>query len=720
MCFLATTTSWCQQSFAAIQVADGAGLIPLTVEGSNEGVAMINSATTGTLTVGTVGGPQMDIFSNNDPFVAGLLAVSTDEAAKANILFNTSSTVFGDLGTIGSYFLNIDAGANDSTVNFLGSVFSDTLDVRTGTVNFNSGSTNVTATNFKGDGKISLAPTTIVIGALTTETANTGTLELGGGSVLLGAVGGANGLKAINVVGGSDLAGVSSTIDGAANTHSFSLGTNTLNITGALTLATDGVINTTLASPTVYGNIVPVGAANLGERLTVNALVPSSAYIPVGTEFDIIQAQSGTDGSVVTVTVQDPTNPLYTFSSDPSVAGLVKITTTGIPMTSILAPSENTSALPVTSLAVAVVPALLGTTLTPDLYPVLAAINALSDQVAVVNAAAQLAPSTPGLAAPLVTFQGSRQFQDLWSSRLNMCSEVSRYETETSPCQENDPRSGWWLKGSGSFGEQDAANALGGYDSRILGTMIGYDTPLAPDTRVGLGAGYARSSIEGKTFDTSIDTDSYRATAYIGHENGPWFANGSASIGWNEYSGRRHILFTGVDRTADAEYDGQDYTAFVSTGYHLPVQKFTITPLASLQYSHIDLDGYTETGAGDINLNVDSQDYNFLESGLGVKVEHGFNYSNKMTLVPDVHFKWLHEFNNPTLQNTASFVAGSPSFTTAELQTPDNTYNVGIGFTLLSCACTGTTWSLEGAYDHDWGNDGYSADRLTAKFAINF
>ena len=682
---------------------------------------MINSATTGRLLVGTVGGPQTDILSNNDPFVAGLLAVSTDASSTANILFNSSSTVFGDIGTSDLFFLNINAGGNGSTVNFLGSVFATTLDVGTGTVNFKSGSTNRTATNFKGDGKISLAPNTIVIGALTIETANTGTLELGGGSVLDGAVGGESGLKAVNVVGGSNLAGVSSTITGAVSTYSFSLGTNTLNIGGALTLATDGVINTTLASPTLYGNIVPVGAANLGERLTVNALVPSTAYIPVGTEFTIIQAQSGTDNSIVTVTVQDPTNPLYTFSGTPSTNGLVKITTTGIPMTAILPAPGNTSALPVTPLAVVVVPALLATTATSDLYPVLAAINAFSDPVAVVNAAAQLAPSTPGLAAPLVTFQGSRQFHDLWSSRLNMCSDVSRYDTATSPCQENDLRSGWWLKGSGYFGEQDADKALGGYDSRVLGSMIGYDTPLGLNTRAGLGAGYARSSIEGKTFDATIDSDSYRATAYLGHENGPWFINGSASIGWNEYSGRRHILFTGVDRTADAKYDGQDYTAFVNTGYHLPVQKFTITPLASLQYSHMDLDGYTETGAGDINLKVNSQDYNFLESGLGVKVEHGFSYSNKMTFVPDVHFKWLHELNNPTLQNTASFnVAGSPSFTTAELQTPDNTYNIGVGFTLLSCACTGTTWSLEGTYDHDWGNDGYAADRLTAKVAINF
>ena len=151
----------------------------------------------------------------------------------------------------------------------------------TGAVNFNSGSTNITATNFAADGTINLAPNTTVIGALTTTAgANTGTLSLANGSVLDGAVGGAVGLRSINVVGGTNLAGASATITGAVNSNAFSLGTSTLKIGGALTIAPGGVINTTLASPTLYGNIRPVGATNLGPTLGLSVSVPSTAVIP--------------------------------------------------------------------------------------------------------------------------------------------------------------------------------------------------------------------------------------------------------------------------------------------------------------------------------------------------------------------------------------------------------------------------------------------------------
>jgi len=709
ICSVAVVTSWASPSFAVRQTAVGAGTTPLnTPTGGVFGVDMTGGAGTGTLTVGT-----QDIFSSNTALATSPPAVSTDASSTSNITFNGNSTVYGDIGTAGAFFLNI-AATNGTTVNFLGTVFTTTMNVGTGTVNFDSGTiTNIGATNFTGDGTISLAPNTHLTGALTTNTADTGTLDLGGGSQLTGAVGGANGLKAINVLGGSNTAGVSATINGATQAYSFSLGTNTLNVTGALKIDNPGPdsINTTLASPTVYGHIIPTGFATLPATLGINVLVPSTAYIPVGSLFNIVQASSGTTGSVVAVTAQNPTNPLYTFSAVPlagTLNGLVTIKTDSIPLQVASNP---------------VVPVLINIPSPgPDLTGVLAAINAFSNPADVTNAVAQLNPSTPALAAPLVTFQGTRQFQDLWVSRLDsvLCEETGQPDEKRSICRGDDKRSGWWLKGFGYAGDQGNQNNIAGYDSTILGTMAGYDVPVGPGTRAGLGIGYAKSTIDGKTFDTSTDSNSYQATAYIGHEQGPWFVNGNASIGLNDYSGMRHIVFTGVDRTANASYSGQDYTAFANTGYHFPAQKFTITPLASLQYTHVNLNAYNETGAGDINLNVQSQSYNFLESGLGVKVGRDFSYRDN-AYAPDIHVKWLHELSNPTLQQNAVFAAaGSSSFNTRGTKTANDTLNLGAGITLLSCSCSAKTWSLEAGYDYYRSNDGYSANQGMIRLSRRF
>ncbi len=453
--------------------------------------------------------------------------------------------------------------------------------------------------------------------------------------------------------------------------------------------------------------------------------VPSTAFIPVRTQFNIVQTQtgtlqSGTNGSVVTVTVQNPTNPLYTFSALPpsgTIAGLVTIETTGTPLTLPLQPPSGVALPRTLSIATTLVPVLAAAP--PSVLP---AINALSDPVQVVNAIAQLAPSAPDLAAPLVIFQGSRQFQNLWLTRLHdiLCAEGGPPVEGISLCREDKSRNGWWLNGFGYFGSQDAKDAFVGDDSQIYGTMVGFDTALGSSTRAGVGVGYARSIINGKMFDTGTHVNTYKGSAFIGHEPGPWFVYGDASFGWNDYSGTRHISFAGVDRTAEANYDGQEYTAAITTGYHFLGRGFTITPLASLQYTHLNLDGYTETGADDINLRVNSQSYNFLESGLGVKVARAFSSQGK-TYIPEIHFKWLHELHNPTLENTATLsVAGSPAFTAPGFKIDDDQFNVGASFTLLSCRCGAKTWSVEAGYDYDWRSDNYFAHRGMIKVASHF
>ena len=474
------------------------------------------------------------------------------------------------------------------------------------------------------------------------------------------------------------------------------------------------MINTTLASPTVYGNISPVGATNIGPTLRVNVTVPSTAFIPVGTNFNVIQTrtgtlQSGTNGSVIVVTIQDPTNPLYTFLPVPAagtIAGLVTIRVTGIPLLVPLTPPVGSRSSPPTlPVAASIVPVLIALAPTPTsptspVLDILTPIGALSDPAAVVNAVAQLAPASSDLAAPLVTFYVTQQFQDLVLSRLDnvLCGEVSQPVENPPACKGNDGRGGMWLKAFGYAGDQGSDGGFAGYTSSIIGTMIGYDVPLDRGTRVGFGVGYAHSTIDAKGFNNNTDFNTYDATVYVGHEQGPWYINGNLAYGWNDYSSIRNVSFPGLDRTAQAGYSGQDYTAFATTGYHFPTHGLTITPLASLQYTHVNIADYTETGGGAVDLAVGSRSYDYVESGLGVKVARDFNYGGA-TYVPDVHAKWLHEFENPILtQNAAFAITGSPSFTTPGLKTANDMFNIGVGVAILSCGCTARTWSVEAVY----------------------
>lgn len=180
LALVVANVGWCTASFAQRQTAVGPGIIPLNAAGILNGVDMSASGITGTLSVGVVGGPATDIFTSNTSLATVPPAVTTAASSQGNIVFNSGSTVNGNIGVTqpgGPFLLNISGGNAGTAVNFLGGVFATTTNViGTAALNFNSGSTNITATNFAADGTISLAPNTTVIGALTTTAgANTGT-----------------------------------------------------------------------------------------------------------------------------------------------------------------------------------------------------------------------------------------------------------------------------------------------------------------------------------------------------------------------------------------------------------------------------------------------------------------------------------------------------------------------------------------------------------------
>ena len=165
---------------------------------------------------------------------------------------------------------------------------------------------------------------------------------------------------------------------------------------------------------------------------------------------------------------------------------------------------------------------------------------------------------------------------------------------------------------------------------------------------------------------------------------------------------------------------GQDYTLFGTTGYNFQAQSWRITPLASLQYSRVNVGSFHESGAGDLNLNIQSRGYDFLETGLGLKVARPFTH-NELIYTPEVHVRWLHQLSNPTMTQTSSFqVPGSASFTTPGFTSARDTLNVGAGITLLSCNCTARVWSVEAVYDYFHRTDGYNAHRGMIRVAGRF
>lgn len=666
----------------------------------------IDSTGAGLLTIR----PDININSLDD--VGG--GITNDGNDLASILFEGSSTVNGFTGTSLQRFNAITAGANGATVDFNGNVFTTTFNVSgTGTVNFN-GSLNpgivAASTIIQNDGFINIGSNQLFNSAITTLTANTGTLTLNSGSQVIGAIGGASGLRQINVVGGD------ASVTGAVQAGAFDLGSNTLNITGALTTNAGATIATNFASNAVFGRIVATGDSAI-DAGGVTVLTTVTGALTEGTTYRIVEAPSGTNNAPVNVINN---TPRYTFTGLPTTLGNVDIQLTGIAPLATLVTDPG---------AVAVAPILdVNAPVGSDLLVVQDAIAVLTTTDAINDALSQLAPGNTNLAAPWIAAQSTRMFEDLWMAQMdqiqyNCCDancdpDKSNQPADLNTCTDDQQSGKFWAKGFGKQGEQDNVDNMNGYDTESYGLMLAYDQPLNTKTRIGLAGGFANSRIDGNNTSSQTDIDSYQITSYLHHSPGPWFMQAAVTAGINEYDSSRQIDFPGINRRATSDYSGEQYSAVVTVGKHYQVNETTITPLASLQASHLEVDSYKERGADDINLHVDSQSYNFVRSTLGVKAERVIRAGNR-TFSPEVHAKWLHDFKSTTMEQNASF-AGGGSFNAQGIDQDRDLLNVGAGITFLSCNCDKDSWTVKGLYDYEWNGSEYSSHMISLVAGMKF
>ena len=655
--------------------------------------------------------PNININTLND--VGGGITSNINNVA--SILFTGNSTITGFTGTNTIRFIDITAGANATTVNFNGDVFTTAFALSgTGIVNFN-GNVNqgivAASSNFAGDGFINIGANKLFKSAITTNTANTGTLTLNGGSSVIGAIGGANGLKRINVIGGNV------SVTGAIQARQFDLDTNTLTMIGALTTNVAGIINTTFASNSVFGKIVVNGNSAINAA-GVTVIPTVTGALTNGTTYRIVEAPSGTNNAAVSVIYN---SPRYTFAGLPTTLGNVDIVLTNIAPLATLVTSTG---------ALAVSPILdINAPLNTDFRLIQDAIAVLPNAASINNALTQLVPGNTNLAAPWIAGQATRMFEDQLMAHFdevqNNCCDTTCDLTKPSnvknpqECKDKKQHSNWWGKAMGNAGNQDNRDGISGYEIAGAGLMLGYDVPLSDQTRIGLGGGYTNTSIEDNNSSAKTKVDSYQVTGYFDYAPQPWFVRAALTAGIDKYDSNRLISFPGINRSVNADYRGKQYTGLVTVGKHLYVNETIITPLASLQASHIKVDSFSENGGGDINLNVNKQDYDFLQSSLGVKAERVIKTSNG-AVSPEIHARWFHDFSSTTMEQTASFAGGGSSFSAQGIKQDRDSYNVGTGFTMAYCNCENNAWSVKGLYDYKWNNSDYSSHQVSLIANLNF
>ena len=164
---------------------------------------------------------------------------------------------------------------------------------------------------------------------------------------------------------------------------------------------------------------------------------------------------------------------------------------------------------------------------------------------------------------------------------------------------------------------------------------------------------------------------------------------------------QRQILIPGLQqRTASGSTGANQFLGQVEAGYKLGVYApaaATITPFGRFQVSSVTQNGFTESGANSLNLNVARQTTNSLRTTLGADFAGAVGLGNERKLDLALRLGWLHEFADTGRPITAAF-AGAPanSFTVFGATPLRNSAVVGFSASTAIAAATSVYLRYDG------------------------
>jgi len=155
--------------------------------------------------------------------------------------------------------------------------------------------------------------------------------------------------------------------------------------------------------------------------------------------------------------------------------------------------------------------------------------------------------------------------------------------------------------------DQDAKDGAGGFDTTTYGISTGGQFQVAPDWFVGFTVGYDRSRIRGDGGQIDADGDTAYAGVAVKRQIGPWLLSAGlgGSYGW--YDGTRTIAIPGFEGQAKSDPRLSTLNGRLRAAYTFAGEQHYIRPMVDLDLMYTRSKGFTESGAGVLDLTVDSQ-----------------------------------------------------------------------------------------------------------------
>ncbi len=270
-----------------------------------------------------------------------------------------------------------------------------------------------------------------------------------------------------------------------------------------------------------------------------------------------------------------------------------------------------------------------------------------------------------------------------------------------------------WVKPYASRTDQDDVDGISGFTADTFGLGIGADGEYAGDNRLGLAFFYTRAKTEANTTPQETDLDLFSLMAYGSSPIMDKTINIDYQLGGGlqPTESSRYIQALGTNATAD--YTAKNLFAQVKATKEFELSKNVKAMVGPrLSYLWFYTPSYQETGAGGMNLNVDSFDAQSLVAAL----EGDVIWSLPKDIELMVRASLGYDLINDTTFVGSSFQGGGALFSTQGLTNSPLVYGAGLGVAKKFT----NRFSLDAKYDLEGRGSDLMNHMISAKLNWEF
>jgi outer membrane autotransporter protein len=266
-----------------------------------------------------------------------------------------------------------------------------------------------------------------------------------------------------------------------------------------------------------------------------------------------------------------------------------------------------------------------------------------------------------------------------------------------------------WVKSFAAVMDQKDSSQANGFSADVYGVGMGMDGEIASGDQLGLSLFYTRAQADTNNLDQESDMDMVSLMAYGSRDLTPdkditlyW----QAGAGIQDTESSRYI--SSLDSNAKAQYTATNLFAQTRAVRAFQLREnLRLTGGAVVSYAWIHTPSYSESGAGGMNLSVDSNNTQALVPGL----EGGLSWGLPTDLNITARVALGYYIINDDASVTAIFQGAGTAFTTQGVDNSPVVFGAGVG---ISKKLT-QRLSLDASYDLEGQGSDFLSHMVSCK-----